>query len=715
MEAFQRATAATNPLVHLVGNFERAIGFVYSLDFEIAKILTNDHWKDRVAGVPLNAFLVAAAFDPDKFDAAMEIDRQVILLRVIGPTTLPMSGDNLKAMVEHYQRKTHMSRTRGDLQAFDVEDGFDAYTRAELQFGGLEARILGTFFMDDGELHLGADIENFAAASSLRVYKPTDSALKRIVNFVDPIRLAKAVDDARTQGFGEMPAPFPIGSVRYASTDRLHRRQAKSDVPVEIHPSDFLARRTAVFGMTRTGKSNSVKTMVSAVGLAGLRQEVSIGQVIFDINGEYANANNQDQGSSIAEVFSDQTIRYRGLTTPGFEDLRNNFYESPQIGLTILQQLLKVDWKAPGADVQAFFGASLEEPDQAIQRGDWERWRRHVACFQAILAAAHYPAPLNLRVRFSAAVEVRDLIYETTSPDHNENDSTREHNTKRDAYCPNPDEGLTLDQARDWFARARDANRRLEQREHERIVKKEPAPRGHRPCLARSASAEPWFDPTLRALVNLLVQKNENDATIRGASLLASYREYHSAQRRGNVESEIYGHLAAGRIVILDLSVGTMLVRTTMAERIAEHIFLASMSAFHAGRRPPNVVMYVEEAHNLIGKSAELDTTWPRIAKEGAKAQIAFVYATQEPSSIHPNIMANTENWFVTHLNNDDELKALGKFYDFADFAPSLKRAQDVGFARVKTLSSPFVVPMQIDRFNPETLKAQLSAGRRRQ
>lgn len=89
----------------------------------------------------------------------------------------------------------------------------------------------------------------------------------------------------------------------------------------------------------------------------------------------------------------------------------------------------------------------------------------------------------------------------------------------------------------------------------------------------------------------------------------------------------------------------------------------------------------------------------------GGNYKVSFPANENVKQIVDPNILANTENWFVSHINSEREIRELAKFYDFSDFSKSLLRSQDVGFSRVKTLSSPFVVPIQIDKFDPERIK----------
>ncbi|MBO9738588.1 DUF87 domain-containing protein [Xanthomonas axonopodis pv. begoniae] len=670
-----------NLLSRLIGVAERSfVGYVYRVSYDECLVQTNDAFKKNVNGLPHNSFLVAAGFDPANFSASDEVDREVVLLRVLGPSPLPQDGDLVRTRIEHHQR-----RLEAEKYPIGPNDGLDPMTANELQWGGMRCRVLGTFYVDaNGNLRLGSDLENFMSLSRMRAYKPRDNALEMIVNHINPEVKAKAREEALKAGFKDTPNPIDIGEVRYTSTDRLHRQVEKERVQVRIQPADFLARRTAVLGMTRTGKSNTVKTTVSSVALAAMKSDILVGQLIFDVNGEYANANHQDDGSSIAEVFgSNRVVRYRAMETPGFEDLRTNFYQEPGQAIGLIQSLFKADPPPfSGQDLDAFLGTSLSEPDKR-EKGDHLRWERHVAVFQCMLSKAGYKVPDGLKVRVpvenTIVTQVKSVFGEIEVPSANQ---------------------VSVEDASEWFELIRKANIALkdQQSENNQVTI----------GLKSSTPGKAWVDATLEAFLNMLARETSRKQAFGGYRPLLGYKPYHSSKRGADVIKEVIDHLSKGKIVILDLSVGPVEIREVLSERIARQIFERQMNQLNSGEVPQNIVLYVEEAHNLIGKKAELKATWPRIAKEGAKAKIAFVYATQEPSSVHPNILANTENWFVTHLNNDDELKTIGKFYDFGDFLPSLKAAQDVGFARIKTLSAPFVIPTQINRFTPDVIKKEM-------
>ena len=617
-----------------VADADSFIGRPFYFDFNKMKILSNDHWKEMVSGVPAGAFL-AALFDNDREQP------EVVLLRVLGPTALPTDSDVVAAMVDHYKEIEGTESDTGTL---------DSYTRYEFQFSGLECRVLGSFYRDaEGKTRFGADVDNFYGPNNYSVYKPSGNVLEYIVNFREGDALPGGPGDQR------------IGEIRYASS-RRHAQGAS--VPLYVSALDYLGKRTALFGMTRTGKSNTVKMIIQATaelaasGATLIGEPVKpIGQIIFDVNGEYANTNLQDEGTAIYQLYEEDVTRYSILQKPGFKVMKLNFYRQLLEGFAMIQANLQDD---AANYTQAFLNVNWEEPDTQDQ-GKVVRYQRQLACYQAILQAAGFAVPADHQVRFSG------------------------HQAVDNATGLNPRQGLTAEEAGRWFAWVWDNYHTVPFTTYPEQKNRE------------------WADEDLKSLMRFLTRKSRpgGSASEAGFRKLIRLRDLHTPTLQAFYEDEIVDLLRQGKIVIIDLSQGDPVIQRTYSDRLCTSIFREAMERF-INNTPGNYVqMYFEEAHNLFPKKTDADLTliYNRIAKEGAKLGLGLAYATQEVSSISANVLKNTQNWFVSHLNNQDELREIAKYYDFEDFVDSLRRTTDKGFIRMKTYSNAFIVPVQIDRF----------------
>jgi DNA helicase HerA-like ATPase len=645
----------------------RFIGRPFYLDYQRANVLVADAWKRAAGGIPQGSFLLAY------YDAEESVE-EALLLRVLAPTKLPTDSDVIASMVEYY---------KDNLKTSGNETQLDSYTRYEFSFSGLECRVLGTFYKDaDGRVEFGADVENFYSAHNYSVVKPNADVLEVIGNF-------------REGGVTGGPSDIKIGRIRYSSSRRFAEQEP--NVPVYVSPRDFLGTRTALFGMTRTGKSNTVKKVIQATvamsekapfelpseaGNDGAGDTMELldpftkqrlpkypgGQIIFDINGEYANPNLQDEGTAIFEIYEDRTTRYSVIKKPGFKVMKVNFYRDLESGFDLIQSYLAEE----NSDyVRSFLAVDLTKPEDYNTNASARiRYDRKRAAYLCCLYRAGFDEPSGFTVSFQGNKELNEMVREDGSLD--------------------PSKGLSLEEATDWWTVIWDRYTEPYFMDYKQKKGKE------------------WADDDLKAILGMLTRKKQpggGGATVSGYLKLRPIADQHTNTVGRSFEIEIVEELRAGRIIVVDLSQGDPKLQRLFSERICRHIFNDAMQRFIANQPNNFVQFYFEEAHNLFPKKDDKDLSqiYNRIAKEGAKLNLGLVYATQEVSSISANILKNTQNWFIAHLNNEDETKELKKYYDFGDFTDSLVRfsaSNDKGFVRMKTYSNPFVVPVQVDRFS---------------
>jgi len=668
---------------------ERNVGDLIGMDYDTADVLIHDSMKVSVGGVPHSCLLIATRMKPDVKPQLDDADAQFILLRVLGASKLPSD-------MEMQQKRLDAAKRAADSPSnYDENNITDTLTLYQMRYAGAHCRILGSFRprlnpqTELYELAFSADIDNFYAGQGMKIYKPAGIGLQIIVNH------AKGENVAERR--------IEIGRLRYSAS--AYSEDAPEAVPIEMTTADIIAKRTALFGMTRTGKSNTVKTIADAVFRMRLDEgnPVRVAQLIIDPEGEYANQNAQDQGAlrnlnNIApEVDGDAVIHsfIERKDDPYRRIMKINFYGGAippaKSGKSDYDQALaslyagkdKIDERLQtetGAYVQSFVSTDIEAPPDVDDYGSRTRYNRAVFLYRAILHRAGFRAPQNI------AASAKGLFGDIKSA------MKQDARTQGFAEKLEGDARLTWDEAA-GFCQA------LAEWKADRNSSYANFNQGYLKKKGRN-----WHDDRIDGLLRIF-------DNIRGLQAIRECGHWHgAAQNQEDPIERIVKDLEESRLVILDQALGNPAMNEQSAKQIMWRLFERQqwhfvdpdVNADGSLRKPPPVIVYVEEAHTLLPKGSETDTTeiWPRIAKEGAKFNIGLVYSTQEPSSVQTNILTNTENWFISYLNSKGETRELDKYYDFEDFTPSIRKTNEPGFARVRTHSSPYTIPAQIHRFN---------------
>ena len=438
---------------------------------------------------------------------------------------------------------------------------------------------------------------------------------------------------------------------------------------------DIRGKRTAMFGKTRLGKSNVVKLIVQGM-LEVTAQDPHVGQIIFDVNGEYANTNPQDGDAAIATAYKDRCLPYFLKDLDGNPDarlLRFNFYERTHDAFEVLQQLLPPELNNVDA-LRNLYTCNLPklERHEHEHEAQLQRRLRKVMLFWAILHTAGFESDT---MKIKAWLQSLGLS-QPFNPCFSQN--LRKAAFLAQTKLPPPSAPFNF------------TTMAYEMRAIASFMQQYP----NDPSL--NSNGYFIFDEDEQILCKFLCA-----GLGEGPDLLRSCMEFHSPSAT-DFTADIIAGLDDAKTVIINLGSANEQIIRYFAKSICLSIFREQERKFVSNQLHGRYVqIYFEEAHMIFPPNAgTVIDVYSRFAKEGAKFNIGIVYSTQSPTTVNRDLLSQTENFFIGHLSSQTEADYLSSVQmAFKGREDTIMRNRTPGWMQMLTYSHRYVVPIQAHRY----------------
>jgi uncharacterized protein len=161
--------------------------------------------------------------------------------------------------------------------------------------------------------------------------------------------------------------------------------------------------------------------------------------------------------------------------------------------------------------------------------------------------------------------------------------------------------------------------------------------------------------------------------------------------------------LSKGSIVVLDISLLSSAAGNMLAGLLLRRIFSHNQENFTGGQQQIiPVVTIIEEAQSVLGKNLDDSSPYVEWVKEGRKYDLGAMLVTQQPGSMAPELLSQSDNWFCFHLLSEGDAGTLGKYNShFSDDILAHLIAEPIAgnCFMWSAPHQPFVLPVRIRSF----------------